>query len=128
MIFDTDILIWIQRGHKGASLLVDREEKRRISIYTYLELLQKARSKRDHETVKDFLSEYGFLVLPLTDNVGHRAAVYMEEYSLSSGLTAGDAIIAATAVENHQELATSNFKHFKSIRELNLKVFRPALS
>lgn len=50
---------------------------------------------------------------------------YIEEYTLSSGLRAGDAIIAATAVENNMTLISSNAKHFKPIKELKLKVFRP---
>jgi len=64
-------------------------------------------------------------MLPLTENIGHRAAVYVEEYTLSHGLRAGDAIIAATAAENNLPLYTSNAKHFKPIKELKLKVFKP---
>jgi hypothetical protein len=51
--------------------------------------------------------------------------VYVEEYSLSHGLRAGDAIIAATAVENNMALSTGNAKHFKPIKELKLKAFKP---
>jgi predicted nucleic acid-binding protein len=50
---------------------------------------------------------------------------FIEEYSLSQGVRTGDAIIAATAVENSLVLATANFKHFKAIKELNLYVFKP---
>jgi len=49
----------------------------------------------------------------------------IEEYSLSSGLRAGDALIAATAAENNMVLCSSNSKHFKPIRNLRLKVFHP---
>ena len=66
----------------------------------------------------------GFDVLPITQNIGHRAAVYVEEYTLSHHLQAGDAIIAATAVEYSLPLLTGNQKHFKCINELNLKVFK----
>ena len=37
---------------------------------------------------------------------------------------AGDAIIAATATENGMPLSTGNAKHFKSVKELELKVFK----
>jgi predicted nucleic acid-binding protein len=46
-------------------------------------------------------------------------------YTLSHGLRAGDAIIAATAAENNLTLVSSNTKHFKPIKELKLKIFKP---
>jgi predicted nucleic acid-binding protein len=105
--------------------LVDREEERCISVLTYMELLQGASEKRQHEHILDFLSEYAFRILPLSENIGHRAAIYIEEYSLSHGLRAGDAIIAATATDYNLTLCTSNFRHYRPIKELKLRVFKP---
>ena len=124
-MFHTDILIWVQRGNHKAAVLVEREEERSISVLTYMELLQGAREKRQHEYVLGFLSEYGFRILPLSENIGHRAAVYIEEYSMAHGLRAGDAIIAATATDNNLTLCTSNSRHHRPIKELKLKVFKP---
>ena len=98
MIFDTDILIWVQRGNKKAADLIDGAEERYLSVQSYLELLQCANDKKQQRLTKQFISDLGFIVLPLTENIGHRALVYVEEYGLSSGMRAGDAIIAATAV------------------------------
>lgn len=56
---------------------------------------------------------------------GYRASIYIEEYSLSNGIRAGDAIIAATAVEQNLVLTTANTKQFKIIRELQLALFKP---
>ena len=125
MIFDTDIFIWVQRGNKKAARLIDRTPERHLSIYSYLELLQAAKNKKQHEYVRDFLSSFSFLVLPVTENIGHRALIYIEEYSLSHGLRAGDAIIAATATENNMALVSSNAKHFRPIKDLKLKIFKP---
>lgn len=125
MIFDTDIFIWIQRGNLKAANLVEREEERFVSVQTYLELLQGAENKQQHEYTKQFLKDFGFRTLPLSGNIGHRATVYIEEYSLSHGLRAGDALIAATAAENNMVLCSSNAKHFKPIKDLKLKVFHP---
>jgi len=44
---------------------------------------------------------------------------------LTPCIRAGDAIIAATAVEHHLPLSTANTKHFRPIKELELKVFKP---
>ena len=125
MIFDTDIFIWAQRGNEKALRLMERSEERYLSVQTYMELLQCAKDKTQHKYVKSFLKEFGFIVLPLTENIGHRASIYIEEYTLASSLRSGDAIIAATAVENNLPLASSNAKHFKTIKELRLKRFRP---
>jgi hypothetical protein len=125
VLFDTDVLIWIQRGNAKAAEWVEKEGERSISVLTYMELLQGAREKRQHEYILDFLHEFNFQILPLSENIGHRAAIYIEEYSLSHGLRSGDAIIAATATENGLTLCTANAKHYKPIRELKLRVFRP---
>ena len=125
MIFDTDIFIWVQRGNKKAARIMEKAEDRFLSIQTYMELMQCARNKIQHKYVKDFISSFGFIVLPFTENIGHRASIYIEEYTLSSGLQSGDAIIAATAVENNLTLTSSNLKHFRTIKELSFKSFKP---
>ena len=125
MIFDTDIFIWIQRGNVKAARLIEKEGERLLSVQSYMELLQCARDKKQHDHTKAFLKDFAFHVIPLSENIGHRAAIYIEEYSLSHGLRAGDAIIAATATENNMTLCSSNTKHFKPIKELKLKSFRP---
>lgn len=125
MLFDTDIFIWIQRGNTGAANLIEGTGKRYLSSYTYLELLQGAANKKQHQQTKDFLIAFDFIILPFTENISHRACVYIEEYALSSGMRAGDAIIAATATENNLTLVTSNAKHFRSVKDLKLKIFKP---
>lgn len=125
MIFDTDIFSWAQRGNENAIRLFEKEEEKYLSVQTYVELFQNAKNKTQHKYTKDFLVTFGFIVLPLTENIGHRASIYVEEYTLSSGLGAADAIIAATAVENNLILASSNVKHFKAIKELQVKAFKP---
>jgi hypothetical protein len=125
MLFDTDIFIWVQRGNGKATRLMETVEERTLSVLTYMELLQSAQNKRQHQHIKDFLMTFNFQVLPLTENIGHRACVYLEEYTLSSGIRAGDAIVAATATENNLTLVSSNAKHFRPIKELKLKIFKP---
>jgi predicted nucleic acid-binding protein len=125
MIFDTDILIWVQRGNQKAARLISRTEDRYLSVYSHLELLQSAKNKDQTRHSNDFLATFGFTILPLSENIGHRALIYIEEYTLSRGLRAGDAIIAATAVENNMTLVSGNAKHFRPIKELKLKIFKP---
>ena len=125
MIFDTDVFIWLQRGNVRAARIIERTEERLLSTFTYMELLQSALNKQQHQAVKAFLREFDFRTLPLTENIGHRAAVYVEQYALSHSLEAGDALIAATAVENGLTLCTGNTKHFGAIEGLQVKRFVP---
>jgi len=105
---------------KRAATLIDNTTERAISIVTLMELLQYAPSKLFHKQIRGFLLDYNFKVLPLTENIGHRASIYIEEYSLGAGMRVGDALIAATAVETGQELISGNKKHYQIITELML--------
>ena len=87
MIFDTDILIWVQRGNEKAARLIENDEERYLSIQSYMELLQGAKNKTHHGYVKSFISEFDFSVLPFTENIGHRALIYVEEFSLASNMS-----------------------------------------
>jgi hypothetical protein len=77
MIFDTDIFIWAQRGNEKVVRLFEKEEEKYLSVQTYMELLQNAKNKTQHKYTKDFLTTLGFIVLPLTENIGHRASIYI---------------------------------------------------
>lgn len=125
MIFDSDVLIWVQRGNPKAANVINEADDRHVSVLTYMELLQAAQNRKQHEYVTSFLHDLGFQTLPLTERIGHRAAVYVAEYALSHGIRAADAIIAATATENNLPLCSGNAKHYRAIQELKLKVFRP---
>jgi hypothetical protein len=125
MIFDTDVLIWVQRGSRKAARLVDLSQRRCVSVLTLMELLQCARDRMELQRNKSFLKDLAFETFPLTENVGHRAAIYVEQYALSHGMRAADAIIAATAAEAAVPLATANVRHFRHLSEIELVPFRP---
>jgi len=100
MLFDTDILVWVFRGNNKAATLIEETPERQISVVTFMELLQGSRDRREAKVIKDFLVDFSLQMLPLTENIGHRAAIYMEEYSLNAGLCMGDALVAATAISS----------------------------
>ena len=119
------ILIWLQRGNEKAVTLIEKENNRSISIITLMELLQCAKNKSQHRIIRSFLKDFNFSILALTENIGHRASIYIEEYSLGDGLRVADSLIAATAVENDAKLISANIKHYTKISELDLKHFKP---
>lgn len=124
-LFDTDVLIWMQRGNEKALSALSKTDDICISAQTYMELLQCAENKRQHTVIKDFLADFDISIIPFTENISHRASVYIEEYSLTHGIRAGDAIIAATAAENNLRLVSGNTKHFRAIKDLKFTVFKP---
>jgi predicted nucleic acid-binding protein len=125
MLFDTDVLIWAIRGNPRAASVIDKTDNIEISIVSYMELVRGARNKKDLQDILSLLSDLGLQVLPLTENIGHRAAVYLEEYSLKTQLDIADALIAATAAENRSALCSGNAKHYRIIADIELKIFKP---
>lgn len=125
MLFDTDILVWVLRGNVRAAEVVENADRRAMSVVTYMELLQGARDKREVKAIKELLRDFDFQTLPLSENIGHRASIYMENYSVKIALSPADALIAATAVDAQLPLCTANQKHYRPIAELDLQRFRP---
>ena len=125
MLFDTDVIIWALRGNSRAADVIDQADRLDLSIVSYMELLQGARNKTDLRLTKAFLVDLGFHIVPLSENIGHRASIYLEEYALKSNLGVPDALIAATAAENETTLCPGNAKDYRAITEVKLKVFRP---
>lgn len=125
MIFDTDVLIWFFRGDLSAARLIDSQMNRQLSTVTLMELIQGAKSRREAAMIRRFLRERDFNVIPIDQAISYLAVALIEEYAQSHGLQVADALIAATSRESGDVLATGNVRHFRGIRGLTLKPFRP---
>ena len=106
--------------------LVEDTPAREIAVVSCMELLRGARDKKELRELKSFLSEFHFRVLPLSENIGRRAALYIEQFCLRIDMSISDALIAATAVEFGLPLATGNTKHFTPTDGLDIRPFRVA--
>ncbi len=125
MIFDTDVLIWASRGNLRAARTIDAAFDRALSIVSFMELLQGARSKLEVRHIQQSLRQLRFRMLPLSEPIGATAAALIEQHSLAHGIHLADALIAATAIESGHPLCTANAKHFRPIRALSRVPFRP---
>src|SRR5436190_22738600 len=95
MIFDTDVLIGYFRADACAARLIESQPIHAISIVTLMELIQGARSKQEVATIRRFLREYEFEILPISEEISYMAAALIEEHAQSNGLQLADALIAA---------------------------------
>ncbi|MDQ2947890.1 MAG: type II toxin-antitoxin system VapC family toxin [Acidobacteriota bacterium] len=124
-IFDTDVLIWFLRGDSGAASFINSEPDRGISIVSLMELIQGTRSKAEVARIRAFVAAHEFNVLAINESISFIAATLIEEHAHGDGLQVADALIAATAKERGATLATGNIRHFRSLKGLLLKAFRP---
>src|SRR4030067_547746 len=110
MLIDTDVLVWMTRGHAGAAARLQALTPWRISAVTYMELAQGCRDKQELARVKKGLAVGQAEILPLNAAISGRAMQLVDAYALSHGMQLGDALIAATALEHGATVLTSNAK------------------
>lgn len=125
MLIDSDVLVWLTRGHVGAATRLHAVSPWRISAVTYIELAQGCRDKSELARLKKGLAARDTEVVPLTPAISGRAADLIDGLALSHGLRLADALIAATAVELDATLFTANVKHFSGVPGLVIETFEP---
>jgi len=125
VLIDTDVLIWVFRGKASARRAMEKASSIALSSITYMELVQGVRNKEEFSSLRKTIHQHEWDILPLSENISHRATVYIENYALSHGLQLADALIAASAVESGEPLLTANTKHYKVIPGIELKAYRP---
>lgn len=125
MIYDTDIIIFFLRGSHKAAQTLENDDNKHLSIQSYMELIQNPKDKQEQLTIRNFVYEADFAVIPFTNNISHRAAIYIEQFALSHGLRSADALIAATAAENNLALCSANKKHFQFLNDIEFIPFDP---
>lgn len=126
MLIDSDVLIWLTRGHLGAAQRLHELAHWRISVVTYIELSQGCRDKVELARLKKGLAAHNTEVLPLTPAISQRAADMIDALALSHGMRLADALIGATAIEHDGlTLLSANVKHFGAVSGLKLEGFVP---
>ncbi len=125
MILDTDVLIWFLRGNEKATKAVAEAIPFSVSIVTYMELVQGMLNKKELSSMKKAFKTMGVNIIPISESISLRAAEYVEKYSLSTSMELADALIASTCIESKETLLTANNKHYKVVKEMKMKVFRP---
>ncbi len=125
MLIDTDVLIWYLKGNATAYRVIEETQNFSISVVTYMELVQGMRNKQELNSLRKALRRWNTHLLHISDEISAKAMFFVEQHFLSHSLELADALIGATAIAHGIHLLTGNDKHYKVLRNLQLKRFRP---
>lgn len=119
---DTNVFSRVFKGDLAVTEFVGNLEAV-IDATIYIECLQGSKSNQEKRIIKKVLDN--FPLLPITPRISERATKLIDRYSNSHGLLLGDALIAATALENDLTVVTYNIDDFKFID--GLKYLKPTV-
>ena len=125
MVIDTDVLIWYLRGNDKALKLIENLDNFSISVVTYMELVQGMRNKKELNNLRQALHAWNTRILYISEEISAKAMFAVEQHFLSHSMQLADALIGATAISFGLPLLTGNDKHYKIMKEIQLKKFRP---
>jgi len=119
-LIDTNIFIAILKGDAKLKLFVESLAGA-LDTTVYTELIQGSKNKSEVQKIEKYLTR--FELIHFDKNISQRTLELIRTYSKSHNLMFGDAVIAATCLENDLILLTYNVKDFRFIK--NLKTRKP---
>jgi predicted nucleic acid-binding protein len=90
-----------------------------------MELLQGMRNKQELKQFQKMVKAWNIKVVYIDEEISAKALFYMEEYFLSHSMELADSLIGATCTKHGLTLITANDKHYKILKDLDIKIFRP---
>ena len=125
MIIDTDVIIWFLRGNEKAKEVVYKNIPFKISVITYMEIVQGMKDKKELLVFQKQLRKWNVEILQIDTEISSRAMFFVEDYFLSHSMELSDALIAATGIQTKDTVLTANEKHYKFIPNIQLEKFKP---
>ncbi|NOX26068.1 MAG: type II toxin-antitoxin system VapC family toxin [Deltaproteobacteria bacterium] len=125
MLIDTDVLIWYLKGNDKAYKAIESSSNFFISVVTYMELVQGMRNKKELNNLRKALHIWNAKILYISEEISAKAMFYVERHFLSHSMQLADALIGATAIAYGNPVLTGNDKHYKILKDLEIKRFRP---
>jgi predicted nucleic acid-binding protein len=125
MVIDTDVFIWYMKGNENACNAVENTENFSISVVSYMELVQGMRNKNELNTLRKALNGWNAKILYISEEISVKAMFFVEQHYLSHSIQLADSLIGATAIAYGLPILTGNDKHYKIMKNIQLKKFRP---
>ena len=119
-LIDTNIFITILKGDAKLKSLVENMPCA-LDTTVYAELIQGSKNKAQVQKIEKYLTRCE--LIHFDKSVSQKTLDLIRKYSKSHNLMFGDAIIAATCLENDLTLMTYNVKDFRFIK--GLKILQP---
>src|SRR5438874_11201139 len=114
VLVDSDILIEVSRGRNAdvVSKWIDLSNSDAAVLYSPVSVAELWAGARPSQF--DALNNLfrALTCIPIDEETGHQAGVYLGKYRRSHGVEIGDALIAASAEANGAKLWTRNRKHY----------------
>jgi predicted nucleic acid-binding protein len=125
MVIDTDVLIWYMKGNKRAYDVIENSKPFSISVVTYMELVQGMRNRNELSQLRRALNVWKAGILYISEEISAKAMFLVEQHFLSHAIQLADALIGATAIAYGLPILTGNDKHYKVLKDIQIKKFRP---
>jgi len=114
VLVDSDILIEVSRGRNAdvVSKWIDLSNADAAVLYSPVSVAELWAGARpnEYETLNNLFR--ALTCIPIDEEAGRQAGVYLRQYRRSHGIEIADALIAASAAANRAELWTRNRKHY----------------
>lgn len=119
-LIDTNIFIAVLKGNLKLKLFIESLVCA-LDTTIYAELIQGSKNKVEVQKIEKYLAQ--FELIEFDKSISQKTLELLRTYSKSHNLMFGDAIIAATCLENDLTLITYNVKDFQFIK--GLKILKP---
>jgi predicted nucleic acid-binding protein len=124
-MIDSDVLIWYLRGNPKAYKVIEEQNGFFISVVTYMELVQGMQNKKELTLLRKTMRNWNAKILYINEDISAKAMFFVEQHFLSNSIMLADALIGATAISNGLKLLTTNIKHYKILKNIELEIFKP---
>ena len=88
-----------------------------------MELVQGLRNKKELNALRKALHGWKAQILYISEEISTKAMFYIEQHFLSHSMQLADALIGATAIAHGLPILTGNDKHYKVMKDLQIKKF-----
>jgi len=123
VLIDSDVLIWYMRGNEKSKRIVAKAIPFKISVVSYMELVQGMRNKKELALLKKYLKLWEVEIIHITNEISAKAMNFVEEYFLSNSMELQDALIASTSLIHNEIILTGNDKHYQFLPNIQINKF-----